>query len=169
MRGHTRSTTRRLAVLLLGAGMGLVTGTATAVELARVEGFGPVSRGFAGSGVAFPTGAGAMMLNPAELLNLDREQELLFQLTEIHADIIVSVRLAVDRLRITVADTGPGLNEKRSGPIQSTGVGLANIRDRLAQAYGQDHEFDARARAGGGFEVLIEIPYQTEEQPREAA
>ncbi|MFD1610428.1 sensor histidine kinase [Sphingomonas tabacisoli] len=85
------------------------------------------------------------------------------------ADIIISARLAVDRLRILVADTGPGLNEKRPGPIQSTGVGLANIRDRLAQAYGQDHEFDARARAGGGFEVLIEIPYQTEEQPREAA
>jgi LytS/YehU family sensor histidine kinase len=85
------------------------------------------------------------------------------------ADIIVSARLVVDRVRITVADTGPDLNEKRSGPIQSTGVGLANIRDRLAQAYGQDHEFDAKARAGGGFEVRIEIPYQTEEQPREAA
>ena len=77
------------AALLLGAGMALCTGSAAAVELARVEGFGPVSRGFAGSGVAFPTGAAAMMLNPAELLSLDREQELLFQLTEIQADIIV--------------------------------------------------------------------------------
>ncbi|MBS0504933.1 MAG: histidine kinase [Proteobacteria bacterium] len=85
------------------------------------------------------------------------------------ADIIVSARLVVDRVRITVADTGPGLNTKPTATIQSTGVGLANIRDRLAQAYGQDHEFDARARAGGGFEVVIEIPYQTEEQPREAA
>jgi signal transduction histidine kinase len=85
------------------------------------------------------------------------------------ADITVSARLAVDRVRILVQDTGPGLNGVRSGANVSTGVGLANIRDRLAQAYGQDHEFDARARAGGGFEVIIEIPFQTEEQPREAA
>jgi signal transduction histidine kinase len=85
------------------------------------------------------------------------------------ADIIISARLVVDRLRIVVADTGPGLTEKKPAFATSTSVGLANIRDRLAQAYGQDHEFDARARAGGGFEVLIEIPYQTEEQPREAA
>jgi signal transduction histidine kinase len=85
------------------------------------------------------------------------------------ADITVSARLVVDRVRMIVSDTGPGLQPVRSGPSVSTGVGLANIRDRLAQAYGQDHEFDARARAGGGFEVIIEIPFQTEEQPREAA
>jgi signal transduction histidine kinase len=85
------------------------------------------------------------------------------------ADIIISARLVVDRVRIIVADTGPGPTDKKPASATSTSVGLANIRDRLAQAYGQDHEFDARARAGGGFEVLIEIPYQTEEQPREAA
>jgi signal transduction histidine kinase len=85
------------------------------------------------------------------------------------ADITVSARRVVDRVRIVVADTGPGLNAVRSGVNVSTGVGLANIRDRLAQAYGQDHEFDARPRAGGGFEVIIEIPLLTEEQPREAA
>ncbi len=85
------------------------------------------------------------------------------------ADIIVSARLAVDRLRITVADTGAGPTDKKPEPGTSTSVGLANIRDRLAQAYGQDHQFDARARAGGGFEVFIDIPFQTEDQPREAA
>lgn len=40
-----------------------------AVELGRIEGFGPVSRGFAGGGVAHATGAAAIILNPAELLS----------------------------------------------------------------------------------------------------
>ncbi len=62
---------------------------ASAVELARVEGFGPVSRGMAGVGVAVPVGSGAMMLNPAELLTLDAEQELLLQLSEIRPEIPV--------------------------------------------------------------------------------
>jgi LytS/YehU family sensor histidine kinase len=43
---------------------------------------------------------------------------------------------------------------------QSTGVGLANIRDRLAQAYGADHRFETQTNADGGFSVTIEIPYQ---------
>ena len=85
------------------------------------------------------------------------------------ADISVSARLVVDRVLITVADTGPGLNDRRARPSYSTGVGLANIRDRLAQAYGADHRFEAKTRQGGGFAVTIEIPFQTEEQAKVAA
>ncbi len=62
---------------------------AHAVETARVEGFGPVSRGFAGGGVAHPVGAAASLLNPAELLRLDSPQELMFQLTYIMVSIEV--------------------------------------------------------------------------------
>jgi len=83
------------------------------------------------------------------------------------ADINVEARLAVDRVQITVSDTGPGLIEGATRPTYSTGVGLANIRERLAQAYGADHRFEIRSERGGGFGVLIEIPYQTEE-PKEA-
>ena len=85
------------------------------------------------------------------------------------ADIAVEARLVVDRVHITVSDTGPGLQDKRSAPSYSTGVGLTNIRDRLIQAFGQDHRFEAKTRAGGGFGVVIEIPFQIEEQPKEAA
>jgi hypothetical protein len=46
----------------------------------------------------------------------------------------------------------------------STGVGLANIRNRLAQAYGDDHVFEIRTPAQGGFTVVIEIPYEPAEQ-----
>ncbi len=85
------------------------------------------------------------------------------------AEIAVSARLVGERVRISVSDTGPGLIENKLGPSLSTGVGLANIRDRLAQAYGTDHRFDTRSTPGGGFAVEIEIPYQLDDPNREAA
>lgn len=85
------------------------------------------------------------------------------------AEIAVSARLVGERVRIAVSDTGPGLIDNKFGPSLSTGVGLANIRDRLAQAYGPDHRFDTRSSPGGGFVVEIEIPYQLDDPNREAA
>ena len=85
------------------------------------------------------------------------------------AEICVRVRLAGERVQISVSDTGPGLNETRTGPSLSTGVGLANIRDRLFQAYGPDQRFETRSTLAGGFSVDIEIPFQLEDMNREAA
>ena len=85
------------------------------------------------------------------------------------ADIEVSARLIGDRVHITVSDTGPGLNDSAVRPSYSTGVGLANIRDRLNQAFGPDHRFETRNQPGGGFVVTVEIPYLTQEQYQEAA
>ncbi|HEX4694397.1 sensor histidine kinase [Sphingomonas sp.] len=85
------------------------------------------------------------------------------------AEIAVSARLVGERVRIAVSDSGPGLIENKLGPSLSTGVGLANIKDRLAQAYGPDHRFDTRSLPGGGFVVEIEIPYQLDDPNREAA
>ena len=56
-----------------------------------------------------------------------------------------------------------------AGNTVSTGVGLANIRDRLAQAYGDDHVFDIRTPPEGGFTVVIEIPYEREAAPEAVA
>jgi len=79
------------------------------------------------------------------------------------ADIAVSARRIGDRVHITVSDTGPGsvagLNDGGVRPT-STGVGLANIRDRLAQAYGNDHRFEISANPDG-FAVTIDFPYQS--------
>ena len=96
------------------------------------------------------------------------------------ACIALTARVIGDRLRLTVADTGPGVEDAQRLGMQepgdpppvpvpgrpvSTGVGLANIRNRLAQAYGEGHLFETRSEPGGGFTVLIEIPYSRLEQP----
>ncbi len=77
------------------------------------------------------------------------------------ADIAVEARRAGERVIITVTDTGPGAGGPAASPATSTGVGLANIRDRLAQAYGADHRFETQSVSGGGFGVVIDIPYST--------
>jgi signal transduction histidine kinase len=82
------------------------------------------------------------------------------------AEIGIAVRLAGERVQITVSDTGPGLREGAQPPSLSTGVGLANIRERLVQAYGPDQQFVTRSTPAGGFSVLIEIPFQLEDGAR---
>ncbi|MFM6830886.1 MAG: sensor histidine kinase [Novosphingobium sp.] len=95
---------------------------------------------------------------------------------EAGAEITVTAQLVGPALRITVSDTGPGL---QSGGIDnrlagvtfdggeqvSTGVGLTNTRDRLAQAYGPTHRFEIVDPPEGGFSVLIEIPFEEREAP----
>jgi LytS/YehU family sensor histidine kinase len=83
------------------------------------------------------------------------------------ADILVDARRIADRLVITVADTGPGLaatqaTQPASETPSGTNIGLANIRDRLRQAYGDDHRFELAENSPQGLIVLIDIPYQTE-------
>ena len=85
------------------------------------------------------------------------------------AEICVRVRLAGERVQIGVSDTGPGLQDRPVRPSLSTGVGLANIRERLVQAYGPDQRFETRSTPAGGFSVEIEIPFQLEDMTREAA
>jgi sensor histidine kinase YesM len=84
------------------------------------------------------------------------------------ADISVAAQRVGDRLRMTVSDTGPGAEDHWVRAQQSTGVGLANIRDRLSQAYGAEHRFETESNATGGFRVTIEIPFQIEvpEEPK---
>lgn len=84
------------------------------------------------------------------------------------ADISVQTQLVGQKLRIIVSDTGLGLQPGQQDLSLSTGVGMANTRERLMQAYGDDQLFRASVRPGGGFEVLIEMPYQTRSMMIEA-
>ena len=85
------------------------------------------------------------------------------------AEIAVTAQPAGENVRIVVSDTGPGLNEANVRPSLSTGVGLANIRDRLLQAFGERQSFQTRSTPGGGFSVTIELPLITDEQTKVAA
>jgi two-component system, LytTR family, sensor kinase len=99
---------------------------------------------------------------------------------EAGAEITIAAQLVGPNLRITVSDTGPGLQSGSAsnrfagvtfdgGEPVSTGVGLANIRDRLAQAYGEDHRFETMEPPEGGFAVLIELPFERRDLPAPAS
>ena len=98
---------------------------------------------------------------------------------EAGATITLVAQVVGPRLRVTVSDTGPGVRkggseglgaaiegalDSRGRRYTSTGVGLTNIRDRLAQAYGEDHRFEIRSPESGGFSVMIELPFETLEE-----
>ncbi len=75
------------------------------------------------------------------------------------ADIWVKAERQGQGVRIEVADSGPG-SQAGLTSHESTGVGLANIKDRLAQAYGGAHAFQTRQNEHGGFSVVLDIPFE---------
>ena len=86
------------------------------------------------------------------------------------ARIRLSAQVLGNRLKLTVSDTGPGITTLKEGGPRfahappgkggSTGVGLPNIRERLGQAYGDDHRFAIETPPEGGFTVSIEVPLE---------
>lgn len=88
---------------------------------------------------------------------------------EYGAEITIEAQLVGPMLRVTVSDTGPGLQPGTDPSTvfgvstDSTGIGLANIRDRLAQAYGENQRFDISNRPEGGFQVVLELPFEARE------
>ena len=78
------------------------------------------------------------------------------------ADIWIRATREGQSVRIEVRDNGDGsASEIAASP--STGVGLANIRDRLFQAYGTAQSFETKKNEEGGFSVVLEIPFDTGE------
>ena len=78
------------------------------------------------------------------------------------ADIWLTAAREGQAVRIEVADNGNGDGAELAA-CPSTGVGLANIRDRLSQAYGASHRFQTRQNEKGGFSVILDIPLETGE------
>ena len=71
---------------------------------------------------------------------------------------VISIAAFCDgtHLNLEVADTGCGSD--RVTPISGQGVGLQNIRQRLENTYGPDHEFALLQQPGGGVRAEIRIP-----------
>jgi hypothetical protein len=84
--------------------------------------------------------------------------DLRIQASRVNGDLVLSVR-----------DDGPGLND-HSGPgaLKPGGVGLANIRERLATLYGNRGRVELTAPDSGGALVVVRFPFRELAPPAEA-
>jgi signal transduction histidine kinase len=68
----------------------------------------------------------------------------------------VAAEIVHGKLAVTVADTGLGFGKAATA---GTGIGLSNIRERLALLYGGKASLAITETAGGGTTVTITVPY----------
>lgn len=80
--------------------------------------------------------------------------------------ITVEARKDDAMLRLSIRDDGPGYSVP--SPRRGSGVGLANVRSRLTQLYGDRHSFFAADAPGGGAQVTIRFPFLPMSQTADA-
>jgi hypothetical protein len=68
----------------------------------------------------------------------------------------VSAEIVHGKLAVTVTDTGLGFGKAETA---GTGIGLSNIRERLALLYGNKASLAVTAPTDGGTSVTITVPY----------
>lgn len=73
--------------------------------------------------------------------------------------VALDARVENGRLVVVVSDDGPGVP---TGGTSGTGVGLANVRERLATLYGERQRLETTSRPGIGTTVRLEIPAMVE-------
>jgi hypothetical protein len=78
----------------------------------------------------------------------------------------ISADISNGRLRVTVADSGLGF---AAAGVSGSGVGLANVRERLAALYGGAARLSIEANSPTGTIVTIEVPYTFEVDDRSDA
>ena len=79
----------------------------------------------------------------------------------------ISADISNGRLRVTVADSGLGFVAAGAmGTSGGSGVGLANVRERLAALYGGVAKLSIEANSPTGTIVTIEVPYTFEVDAR---
>jgi sensor histidine kinase YesM len=67
------------------------------------------------------------------------------------------VKRVGDRLWLQVRDNGSGASDSST---KGHGIGMQNIKERLAYFYPESYAFDAGSRETGGYQVTIQIPYE---------
>jgi signal transduction histidine kinase len=72
-------------------------------------------------------------------------------------EVALSAHIESDQLRIVVSDTGVGLRSGASAK-PGGGVGLSNLRERLAALYGKAGSMAIASNAEGGVSVTLRIP-----------
>ncbi|MEP2990197.1 MAG: histidine kinase [Parasphingorhabdus sp.] len=80
--------------------------------------------------------------------------------------VTISISAAVkdDRLKLTVADNSTA-GKKPSDNDQNTGIGLANVRDRLETRFGREANVKVIRSEKGGFVVELTMPLLVDNQP----
>jgi hypothetical protein len=78
----------------------------------------------------------------------------------------ISADISDGNLRVTVADTGLGFGAAANG---GTGLGLSNVRERLAALYGDRAKLAVAANTPSGAIVSIEVPYRIGAEPPSGA
>jgi len=76
-------------------------------------------------------------------------------------DLSIAAHRENGSLILQVSDTGSGLGEIEPSGAFGRGVGLSNIRDRLAHLYGDRQQFSIANRPSGGAEVTLRVPLHT--------
>ncbi|MBV8659084.1 MAG: histidine kinase, partial [Burkholderiales bacterium] len=79
-------------------------------------------------------------------------------------EITLTVETATDGLLITIADTGVGLNPN-AVPRPGGGIGLTNLRERLAVLYGGSASISLLENAPCGVKVVLKLPLQLGNAP----
>jgi LytS/YehU family sensor histidine kinase len=79
--------------------------------------------------------------------------------------VTVSARREEDSLVLKVMDNGTG-RSSREGNEGRTGVGIANVRARLAGLYGRAQDFHVFYPENGGFGVQITLPFRVSPHPQ---
>ena len=72
----------------------------------------------------------------------------------------VAARRDGDAVVVTVSDTGRGLQDAAS-PASGGGVGLSNVRERLAALYGSRGRFTLEPMAPRGARATLAVPFET--------
>ncbi|HEY9101467.1 sensor histidine kinase [Chitinimonas sp.] len=72
--------------------------------------------------------------------------------------IVVSATRVGQQLQLSVEDDGVGFSE--AGASQGSGVGLRNLRERLAALFGTEAELILEARPAGGVRASLHLPLQ---------
>ena len=72
--------------------------------------------------------------------------------------LLLKAEIVHGKLQVTVADTGLGFGRAATS---GTGVGLANIRERLSLLYGKAASVTVAENQPSGTVVIITVPYRT--------
>jgi len=87
---------------------------------------------------------------------------------EVAMEISITAQRENGSVILQVLDTGCGLGSREPAEVFGRGLGLSNIRDRLAHLYGGSQQFSIANRTGGGAQVTLRVPLHISSQPKQA-